>query len=124
MTRTDHATEYAACTVCGLVRRINLNRSGSVCRACAPAYRQCITGETWMKDAACGQHDAYDPNWWTGDEAFEGYALYVCNKVCTVREQCLTWAITNREQHNIYGGKTPVQRGVIARENRRHATVA
>ena len=123
MTKTDHATEYAACTVCGLVRRINLNRSGSVCRACARTLRSQLRAETWMKDAACGQHDAYDPRWWTGDEAFQGYALYVCRRVCTVREQCLTWAMNNGETDNIYGGKTPVQRGVMAREHRARVSV-
>ena len=116
-------SEFAPCQVCGIRRRVRTNRNNDTCQVCRNNYRHQLKSETWMNGAACSA-EAYDPNWWTGDETFEEYALWVCNKVCPVRDQCLAWALDNNETHNIYGGKTPLQRGVIARDNRRALATA
>lgn len=123
MSKTPSESEYAMCPVCGYRRRVHSSRKDPTCQSCRSVFKYKLKAETWMDGAACSA-EAYDPNWWTGDEAFEEYALWVCNKVCPVRDQCLAWALDNNESHNIYGGKTPHQRGIIARDNRRALATA
>lgn len=37
---------------------------------------------------------------------------------CTVREDCLTYALHNRELHGVWGGRTPKERRSMARRYR------
>jgi len=41
----------------------------------------------------------------------EAYAKEICG-ACTVRSQCLDYALINKEQFGIWGGQTPEERGV------------
>jgi WhiB family redox-sensing transcriptional regulator len=83
----------------------------------------------WRADAACRPGSGVDPELFF----FDGKGTYtqikfdeakvVCFELCPVREQCLDFAVRNREAHGIYGGLTPDERrlGVEQRPTaRRH----
>lgn len=70
--------------------------------------------EPWVKEAACRSigTEVFYPE--TGDSWVE--ALRVCNTTCSVRLQCLDWAMRNEEgrpvsqRYGVYGGQKPFQR--------------
>ena len=66
-----------------------------------------------------------DPELWFGDSNQNGYtgnergfnysdARKLCNK-CPVRQQCLEYALANREEFGMWGGLSPQQRNKILR---------
>jgi WhiB family redox-sensing transcriptional regulator len=77
-----------------------------------------LINNDWAKDAMCkGQPQ----EWWFPKEmnTRESRKLMIqaktlCN-ICKVREQCLLSALKNEEVFGIWGGKTPVERGVSRR---------
>jgi len=78
----------------------------------------------WQTRAACRGADAnlfFAPTQTeTKEERIEreAQAKSVCAQ-CPVREQCLTFALTTRESHGIWGGMTETERRhVIERERR------
>jgi WhiB family redox-sensing transcriptional regulator len=62
------------------------------------------TGD-WRDDAECRTHP--DPDLWH-DQAED--AKQVCNTRCTVREQCLQWALETRQDVGVWGGLTEKER--------------
>src|SRR5690625_2822761 len=62
----------------------------------------------WREQAACLAADPEQFYPEPGDDPWE--ALYVCNQMCTVRDQCLDWALRTNEQIGVWGGTTPSQR--------------
>jgi WhiB family redox-sensing transcriptional regulator len=64
-------------------------RSGIICKS-----------EVWRRRALCrGQ----DPEMWYPVDAGGVEAVAIC-AVCTVRLDCLTWALENNERDGIWGG--------------------
>jgi WhiB family redox-sensing transcriptional regulator len=45
-------------------------------------------------------------------------AKSICNK-CPIAEACLTWAVHNKEEYGIWGGKTPNERRILRDRLRR-----
>ena len=114
MKRKSYQSEYVACQVCGMKRRVRSCRNTETCRLCRNMLKHRLRGADWMKWAACTR-EMHHPNWWTGDEHFVGLALHVCRTQCPVRAQCLKWAMDNDETDNIYGGLTPAMRAKRAK---------
>lgn len=69
----------------------------------------------WMDEAACrnAPHD-----WWFPNRGEDGWkAKKVCWQQCSVRQQCLDYAITTPQQkYGIWGGLTESQRRRVRRE--------
>ena len=63
--------------------------------------------QPWMEKAACkgAGVDAFFP-----DQNPPKEVLAICNTQCSVREECLQYAIDSCEQHGIWGGRTRSQR--------------
>jgi WhiB family redox-sensing transcriptional regulator len=68
----------------------------------------------WTDDAECRTHD--DPDLWhaAGDGAASRAqvreAKDICNTRCAVREQCLQWAVDNRQDQGVWGGLSERER--------------
>ncbi|WIB65457.1 WhiB family transcriptional regulator [Curtobacterium sp. MCBD17_040] len=58
----------------------------------------------WREQAEC----RFDPDMWF-ETASEDVAKEICNTVCTVREQCLAYALGNGEQFGVHGGHTAAE---------------
>jgi WhiB family transcriptional regulator, redox-sensing transcriptional regulator len=73
---------------------------------------------SWRQRAACRGVDpeVFYPA--TDEEA--GDAKEVC-AVCSVRESCLEYALTNRERDGVWGGATERERRRILRQRRKSA---
>lgn len=74
--------------------------------------------DTWRRWSAC---QGLDPAVFfpvTEEEAED--AISVCQS-CAVREECLEFALTNREHQGIWGGATERERRRIIRRRRRRA---
>lgn len=68
--------------------------------------------DRWMQDAACREVGS-QPFF---DDEHEGHyrqAIAVCGS-CSVRQECLDYALTNDLRHGVFGGLTPVQRRIAA----------
>jgi WhiB family redox-sensing transcriptional regulator len=78
----------------------------------------------WQKRAACRGADAnifFPPTQPESKEERtmrEAQAKSVC-AACPVREQCLTFALTTREPHGIWGGLTETERRHVLERERR-----
>ena len=75
----------------------------------------------WWLLAECRDLDSdlFYPIGNTGDAVTQvAFAKAVCES-CQVRSQCLTHALTTREQHGIWGGLTEEERRSLARRQRR-----
>jgi WhiB family redox-sensing transcriptional regulator len=70
-----------------------------------------------LADALCAQTDPelFFPN--TKDNSYSHLAKKICS-TCTVRLDCLEWALTNKEEHGIWGGFTPSERERMSRLGR------
>lgn len=53
--------------------------------------------------------------------AREGAAKAVCAS-CPVRQECLSWALSNRERLGVWGGLTERERQLLTTNRRRRAT--
>lgn len=73
---------------------------------------------SWRQRAACRgvDPDVFYPA--TDEEAEEAKA--VC-AVCSVREACLEYALTNRERDGVWGGATERERRRMLRQRRKSA---
>lgn len=73
--------------------------------------------ETWKDDALCVQTDPelFFPV--RGPDSFPQRAKAVCD-CCTVREQCLEYALAAKEMWGIWGGTSPQERENILKSRR------
>ena len=80
----------------------------------------------WQYDASCGGEDSelfFAPNFCERKEEKDGRELRakaICAR-CPVREECLEYALRNREPHGIWGGLNEVERKALIRERDRAA---
>lgn len=73
---------------------------------------------TWTLTASCASHpdpDAWFPLSVPGPTDIYREARDIC-QACPVKRECLEHALTNREQHGLWGGLTPNQRERLTRE--------
>nr|WP_312882545.1 WhiB family transcriptional regulator [Micromonospora polyrhachis] len=73
----------------------------------------------WRPNAACAQTDSetfFPVGWGRADRELAEQAKDICRR-CPVRDQCLTWAITHRQAHGIWGGLDPDERAAIKRRD-------
>lgn len=66
----------------------------------------------WHADGACLEHPELD--WFAGRAADQAEAVAVCAG-CLVRDECLAFAMDNREQ-GVWGGTTEDERRVMRRD--------
>ena len=77
-----------------------------------------LTNQTWRQHAACR---GVDPEvFYPVSEDEADVAKAICN-VCSVRQTCLEYALTNREREGVWGGATERERRRIQRQRRRSA---
>jgi WhiB family transcriptional regulator, redox-sensing transcriptional regulator len=77
-----------------------------------------LTNQTWRQHAACR---GVDPEvFYPVNEDEADVAKAICN-VCSVRQTCLEYALTNREREGVWGGATERERRRIQRQRRRTA---
>ncbi len=73
---------------------------------------------SWRFRGACR---GLDPEiFYPASEEEAGAAKDVCG-TCTVRQQCLEFALTNREREGVWGGATEKERRRILRQRRKTA---
>lgn len=74
--------------------------------------------QTWRNHAACRGVDAgiFYPT--SEDEAAPAKAICA---MCSVRQPCLEYALTNRERDGVWGGATEKERRRIVRQRRKTA---
>ena len=76
---------------------------------------------TWMTEGACHRED---PDLFFPISASQasadqiGQALAVCHR-CGVEAECLRYALVNRINHGIWGGRTEQERQALIRSRRR-----
>lgn len=76
------------------------------------------TDMSWQDEAACkGLGVDFFPE--VGFNKMVKVALAVCAK-CPVRERCLQFALDNKIEHGIWGGKTAANRSTIRRYKYKH----
>lgn len=73
----------------------------------------------WMENARCRERDP--EQFFVRGAAQSRRAVRICTR-CEVREECLTYALTNGIEFGVWGGTTERQRRRLARE--RPAAVA
>lgn len=77
-----------------------------------------VSGVEWMKRGACR---GSDPNiFFPVDEKGETEAKNICDD-CTVRIDCLEYALVTGELHGVWGGATERERRRLRRQRRRTA---
>lgn len=80
-----------------------------------------LLGSDWVDEAACSPDN--------GDSFFAeartdvATALLTC-AACPVKNECLTFALSNDERYGIWGGTTPDQRRRLARTSARQTAAA
>lgn len=76
----------------------------------------------WFLDAACSGL----PQSWFFSESTRGErdlpGVYVC-KTCSVRQECLAWALKTKCKAGIFGGKTAAERSGLANRDRALARI-
>ena len=78
------------------------------------AMRTSFDETDWREDAACrdADTDAFFPA--PDDEVATAKAKAIC-AVCPVRESCLMFALSNREEQGVWGGLTETERRRVRR---------
>lgn len=71
----------------------------------------------WQKDSNCKGEDSNTFYPAPGDVELLRKAKGIC-KECTVRQQCLDYALSNSERFGIWGGKSARERMLILRARR------
>lgn len=80
----------------------------------------------WQFEAACRDADSslfFAPNYFERREEKDGReakAKVFCRR-CSVREECLEYALSIRESHGIWGGLNEMERRALLRERGRRA---
>ena len=70
----------------------------------------------WVRDAACRGHD---PDMFFAEHATGSYteARTICQG-CSVRQECLDWAVATCTKYGLWGGLAPHQRAHLRRRRR------
>jgi hypothetical protein len=67
--------------------------------------------QDWRNRAHCR---SMDPEiFFSPDNFTETYAVSVCIRLCTVRQQCLEWALNHKIPDGVWGGTTELDRRKI-----------
>lgn len=69
--------------------------------------------EPWMDEAECAR---VDPDLWFPDHGGSTREAKQICRGCEVVDECLAYAIENRERYGVYGGKSERERRQIAKE--------
>jgi WhiB family redox-sensing transcriptional regulator len=56
----------------------------------------------WNTDAACREHDP--DMWFPTDARVVAAPVSICLTICTVRQDCLDYAIETKQRYGIWGG--------------------
>lgn len=76
-----------------------------------------VNTAAWMDRGACRSEDPelfFPISPYGNGEQQVRQAISVCHD-CSVREECLGYALTNRQQHGIWGGLTEQERLAVLR---------
>ncbi|GLY08227.1 WhiB family transcriptional regulator [Actinoplanes sp. NBRC 101535] len=65
--------------------------------------------------AACTDTIRIDPEDFFPNSGTPARALAYCRTRCTVRDECLTWALATDQRHGVWGGTTANQRAALRR---------
>lgn len=78
--------------------------------------------ESWRKDALCRgtDPDFFFPKETRGEEVEA--AKKICG-MCAVQAVCLDYALTNREEHGVWGGASEDERRFLLRARARRASM-
>lgn len=108
----------ATCQSCGvwMPRVRTWHRGKACCRSCLGRIVNTSDVSTgWMKDANCaGSGVDFYPDF--GPKTDTSVLRLICRS-CQVSTECLTYAISTREPHGMWGGMTPMERYVLASRN-------
>jgi WhiB family redox-sensing transcriptional regulator len=77
-----------------------------------------MDNRSWMRDALCAQSS---PDLWFPEGSLHevnAEARRICKK-CPVIDECLGYALTNNEDHGIWGGLAANERKLLKRRARR-----
>ncbi|WP_067975921.1 WhiB family transcriptional regulator [Nocardiopsis trehalosi] len=74
--------------------------------------------EDWVQQGACRQYDPelFFPVSTTGPGGHDAELAKAICRSCTVRPECLRWALRAGEAHGVWGGTTPEDRRYLRRE--------
>lgn len=72
---------------------------------------------SWREDALC-KVIGKDHDFFNMGKINVALSKRLCNEECTVREQCLNFALDNEEMYFIWGGTTPDERKVMLRQRK------
>ncbi|TQN27753.1 WhiB family redox-sensing transcriptional regulator [Haloactinospora alba] len=74
--------------------------------------------EDWVAQGACRQYDPelFFPVGTDGPGLDTAELAKAICRTCTVRQQCLLWALRSGEAHGVWGGTTPEERRLMRRE--------
>lgn len=80
-----------------------------------PQLRTWLNGDVWRKDAACLKADIGTDDFFPDREnpnimAVKTSRARLTCLTCTVRKECLQFAVANGITHGMYGGKSPKER--------------
>jgi WhiB family redox-sensing transcriptional regulator len=78
-----------------------------------------IRAAQWLDDALCARSS--HPEWWFNPEGDVDNATRTCAR-CSVRTECLEYAVANRIDEGIWGGESARARRQITRRRKRLAS--
>ena len=78
-----------------------------------------IRAARWMDDALCARSS--HPDWWFKPEGDDENAVQTCAR-CSVRTECLAYAVKNRIDEGIWGEESARARRQAARRRKQNAT--
>jgi WhiB family redox-sensing transcriptional regulator len=75
--------------------------------------------EPWMREAACkgSNNNAFFPERGAPSRNIVAEARKVCD-TCSVKQECLDYAIANHEVHGVWGGMTKVERRAYSKQQK------
>lgn len=98
-----------------VVRRHSIEQE--LARLISPVQRAVHLDQAWRADALCAEerYEGVRENWFAPDNTFAAVGATDLCYQCPVRQACLEWACTSRQQFGIWGGiPTSVRRAKIA----------
>jgi WhiB family redox-sensing transcriptional regulator len=80
-------------------------------------------GQEWRQQGACLGMDP-DTSFFSFEPEEIAFAKQICHQECPVREECLSWAITNNQNFGVWGGMDPDERFKIKKSRQQRASRA